>query len=283
MANPADTQLEPGRSLPSRRLLMAALIYALVSIALLLGVVSLDNAITRLFWQVHWPTWTVACEDFLSSWSVGIAVGAALLAAVWHDWRARRNRPSAVLHLLIVLLAQAVLIQALKYGIGRARPCDVAVNAWVFVGPNSQYNGFPSGHFTAVAACALVLLRFNRPIGLFLLLWAALTAWARMFSDAHFASDLVAGLLIACAVERFVAARAAVQGSSHPRRRTVALGRGCHWRGHLRFGHCRRQGHQCDPTGWHVHDGAAADRCCGRPLRAWHGANADSRRNAGVC
>lgn len=198
---------------------MAALIYALVSIALLLGVVSLDNAITRLFWQVHWPTWTVACEDFLSSWSVGIAVGAALLAAVWHDWRARRNRPSAVLHLLIVLLAQAVLIQALKYGIGRARPCDVAVNAWVFVGPNSQYNGFPSGHFTAVAACALVLLRFNRPIGLFLLLWAALTAWARMFSDAHFASDLVAGLLIACAVERFVAARAAVQGSSHPRRR----------------------------------------------------------------
>lgn len=63
---------------------------------------------------------------------------------------------------------------------------------------SSTDNGFPSDHTTYSALLALIVLRYNRWLGVGLFIIAALIGTARVIAGVHHGQDIVAGLIIAC-------------------------------------------------------------------------------------
>jgi undecaprenyl-diphosphatase len=164
------------------------------------------------------PTWQASLPDLLveffewvtrvgkSDW---ILVSTALffIAAVLADAsrlqdRNRMRRAIRALAAGYVFLAVAIsgiLVNVLKYGIGRARPRlfdETGSFAFDFWPGDASWASFPSGHATtAMALGTAVALLFPRLRWVFLCLgfWVAMT---RVFVRAHYPSDVVAGCLL---------------------------------------------------------------------------------------
>ncbi|HET8575626.1 MAG TPA: phosphatase PAP2 family protein [Methylomirabilota bacterium] len=121
-------------------------------------------------------------------------LGPALLVLLWYSPVARRHWWLW----WVLLILSGGFEQAFKHVIGRPRP-------------SGGSPGFPSGHTTAAATFAVMLIyiatreSWSRPTRRVLVvaavLLAALVGWARIMLHAHWPSDVLGGLLIgtACA------------------------------------------------------------------------------------
>jgi len=108
--------------------------------------------------------------------------------------------------LAATLIASGVIVPVLRDVVGRSRP-----NANLGTGhfqPFSQHNGsFPSGHATQAFVMATVIASHYDDVG-----WvpyvaygtASLVGFSRMYHDAHFASDVLAGAAIGILVGKGV-------------------------------------------------------------------------------
>lgn len=160
------------------------------------GVVNIDAAVTR--WAaanatslsltvVGWITWAGSTIVI-----VVVALAAAAYAVRrWHRW-------SPALFLVVVVVGQFVLSNAVKAAVGRIRPDAAPFH--VLSGPS-----FPSGHATAAAATwaaiALVLgrgasVRRRAVFAGVAAAIAAAVACSRVFLGAHWTSDVVGGLVL---------------------------------------------------------------------------------------
>jgi undecaprenyl-diphosphatase len=98
---------------------------------------------------------------------------------------------------LIALAVSGLAVQTIKHLVGRPRPklTDQGIVNW---GPslNSGYDSFPSGHTISAFAMAAVMTAVY-PSGRWI--WyslAVLVAFTRVYIDAHFASDVLAGAVL---------------------------------------------------------------------------------------
>jgi membrane-associated phospholipid phosphatase len=160
------------------------------------GVVSLDVTVTR--WAAaHATTGSLAVFGAVTFAGSTVAVIAAALATTVYALRRRRHW-SVALFFLVVLGGELVLSNLVKIAVDRIRPDMPPLH--VLSGPS-----FPSGHATAAAATwtavALVLGRDASPRTRAVLAGAAVmiavaVACSRVFLGAHWASDVVGGLLL---------------------------------------------------------------------------------------
>lgn len=113
---------------------------------------------------------------------------------------------------LVVLVAVALMILCVdqltnlfKYGVERLRPCfDSDVNELMRQVRDSCQNRGQFGYFSAhaannfsVAIFFSILLRSMRlPIGIFLVVWAILISYSRIYIGVHFPFDVLSGVLI---------------------------------------------------------------------------------------
>jgi membrane-associated phospholipid phosphatase len=171
------------------------------------AVMPADRAVQRLMqrdWVQRSPFLTHTADAFNAYGSPGVFVGSiALYGAGWVTGRPDVSRLGMRASEAIML--SGIVTGGLKGIAGRARPyaSPQQPGNWSFLGGthDDTRQSFPSGHSTAVFAFATAMdyeLRASHPD---LAHWAspalygaaALTGYARMHADAHWASDVVMG------------------------------------------------------------------------------------------
>ena len=107
----------------------------------------------------------------------------------------------------IYLFANGLVTQIFKHIIGRPRPNhtnfedDVTFNFFTF---ESEFHSFPSGHSSTIFMICLILCRMMPKIKYFLFLFAFIIALSRVVVNAHFFTDIVAGMILAFMVFKFL-------------------------------------------------------------------------------
>jgi membrane-associated phospholipid phosphatase len=150
---------------------------------------------------------------FLSKWGDGPALmlfgclGLGLASVA-------RNRAACktLLCMMIAAMISGSIVDSVRLFTGRARPSNTeAIQEWngLWRGResllfNSQYHSFPSGHTGVAFALFGVLLFADRRHGWWALLAAAAIAWSRIYSNAHYLSDVMVGALLGLVSASFV-------------------------------------------------------------------------------
>jgi membrane-associated phospholipid phosphatase len=154
-----------------------------------------DSAVRDMVLQNRWPAvdWSMLVISWLSSEYASAAILIALLTYLW--WRQR-----AVAVLAVSIMGTSTLWQIwLKSLVGRLRPEPVLYPVW-------QGAGFPSGHALTALVIAFILwriaafLQLRRShvsiLGWSVIIWPVLVGFSRIYLNAHYLSDVTAGLLL---------------------------------------------------------------------------------------
>jgi len=114
-----------------------------------------------------------------------------------------RGRRTLAFDLAVALLAVLVVTEALKFAIGRPRPADVYQDvrllALPFL-PDRFDPAFPSGHTSRAFVFALLVGLHERRWLPWLLPYAALVGWARIYEGAHYPTDILGGAALGIAM-----------------------------------------------------------------------------------
>ncbi|MBZ9676778.1 phosphatase PAP2 family protein [Mesorhizobium sp. ES1-1] len=172
--------------------------------------VSLDRPVG----MVHGQWSGAGLAEFLTQFGLGgwylIPSALLLVAANLIDWRSLSRRSLILVYnwtcLAFLMLCSVglsgVLVNLLKYAIGRARPLyfnDFGVLAFHPFAFDARFAGFPSGHATTMGAVFGVLLLLFPRRWYVALAVTACVASTRIFVGAHYPSDTVAGFGLGCA------------------------------------------------------------------------------------
>jgi membrane-associated phospholipid phosphatase len=98
------------------------------------------------------------------------------------------------------LLTTGLLEMALKPSVGRARPGNEEGNYDVtFFNKDAGYHSFPSGHATMAFTMSFIMAKRIKsvPVKIFFYSLAASTVVCRLYSDAHWSSDIAFGSVLA--------------------------------------------------------------------------------------
>lgn len=148
---------------------------------------------------------TRVVEPFGQEYSLAVLGAYGLVGLVFHDADAR---DTAIDGVLASLLASGIITPSLKLVIGRVRPnaTDDPLKFEPFQGSNDT--AMPSGHATQAFAVASVISAHSDHFWVSASAYglASLVAFSRLYHNAHWTSDVVAGALIGTLVGRTVVA-----------------------------------------------------------------------------
>jgi len=142
-----------------------------------------------------------AVEPFGAEYAAGVAGAFYLGGVIFKDQRAKAV---ALDGLSASIIASGLILQPLKYGLGRSRPSDNQ-GAYHFE-PFGGNDSFPSGHSTEAFTLATVIAEhYDSPWVKFSSYGiASMVGYARLNNNAHWASDVVAGVAIGTVVGHVV-------------------------------------------------------------------------------
>lgn len=119
----------------------------------------------------------------------------ALVGVGLSVWGGRKGRLLLVMALLLLFVSNGVS-ELLKLWVQRPRPCQALEAVRVLVGCSGRSFSFPSSHAVNIAAQALLLASFYRPLVLPLLFVVALVGYSRVYVGVHYPTDVLAGFLV---------------------------------------------------------------------------------------
>ena len=126
-------------------------------------------------------------------------VAAGLIFLLDSHWLGRYWHPGGFL--VVVVFGTSLLCTLLKRLFGRVRPGRD--DAGQFLGPTWRHENFresfPSSHSASAMAMSMLLAKFYPPAALLFWALAAICAALRYLMDAHWPSDVVAGIAIGLA------------------------------------------------------------------------------------
>jgi undecaprenyl-diphosphatase len=180
------------------RISLAALLSASILGMMFWGLFQIDLPFARFLRSLHLG-WLERMGDFgtrLGSGAALIAVSGGLLLGGWL-WRQPHVRTAGFKSLLAHGLA-AIVVQALKHGIGRPRPRLIHADNGLPWRPSfeSGLDSFPSGHTTASFAVAAVLAKSFPKIAWLSYTVAGFVALSRAIRGSHFPTDVIAGICL---------------------------------------------------------------------------------------
>lgn len=165
-----------------------------------------------LFWDRLIAGWTYyVLPPRLNLWAayvskLGKVEYALALPAVLVAVGLLRKRRLLVHRMLLTIAATllgAMAALPLKLVIGRARPLQwLKHEQWGFFPFESshRFHSFPSGHASTVLALGVIVSLLYRRIGVAVMAAATLVAASRIFSHAHYLSDVLAGAYLGAVV-----------------------------------------------------------------------------------
>src|SRR5665213_136076 len=126
---------------------------------------------------------------------------ALVLIGLWLTWTYRNQRGAALAGI------SGVIALGIGQIVGAALPRDrpyLAHHATLLI-THSPDTSFPSDHATLAFAVGVMVWQFNRRLGTTLLLFGAVTAFARVFVGAHYPSDVLGGAVLGSVVSLVIA------------------------------------------------------------------------------
>lgn len=136
-----------------------------------------------------WLDWIMPKISFLCNggW---FWIALAVLCLIWK--KHRRCGMNIAMGLILCGLFGNIL---LKHLAARSRPCWINTNIDMLIAIPRDYS-FPSGHSMASFASAVVLLQYDKRIGIPAIILASLIAFSRLYLYVHFPSDVIVGILL---------------------------------------------------------------------------------------
>ena len=134
----------------------------------------------------------------------GVAGVFGLYGLIAHDTAAKKIS----IELVQAGIYSEVVTTLLKMAVGRARPYTNKGSGTFrpFIGLNTDYNSFPSGHSTSAFALSTIMSRHAHSTGLKILAYvpAAFTLVSRIYQDKHWVSDELIGAAVGYFVGNWV-------------------------------------------------------------------------------
>lgn len=172
------------------------LLFVLLGIMLLAAAFYFDTAMQAYVLDQQTP----ALKEFMSAVSrwgdwPGHTILGLLCVGIAYAAKSRRWMMIFAAMLLACALA-GVTNRVVKIAAGRSRPAVTIDAGWKSFRFGSQHNAFPSGHTAASTAFFATLALARRRLGLPFLAIPAVVGFSRIYLNAHYLSDVVAGALI---------------------------------------------------------------------------------------
>lgn len=114
-----------------------------------------------------------------------------------------KGRVSAVLILIVILLADQTADKVIKQFFERPRPCNALENVHLLINCSGSYS-FPSNHAVNNFAAATLFTYFYPSMKYFLFSGAFIIALSRVMCGVHYPFDILAGALIGILFAMFV-------------------------------------------------------------------------------
>lgn len=117
-----------------------------------------------------------------------------------------RNTQLLAQKMLAALLLATIIGQVtIKCIVKRKRPCHTYNDVKMLIAIPSDYS-FPSGHTTSSFACAATVCYFYPKIGIFVIIFAFLMAFSRLYLFVHYLSDVTFAIFLGILVGSIIMA-----------------------------------------------------------------------------
>jgi membrane-associated phospholipid phosphatase len=186
-------------------LISAAVFLGTFALALVPG--SFDRPLTRLI--NSFANRSLLFDHlFAVSYNTFTFSGAVLMALIWYCWFENKDLESRARILVGTLGAfgAGVISRFLQYTLStHSRPYyDPALGFQAPLGLDetqfNTWNSFPSDHVTVFAGLVVVIYIARSRFAIFAIIWIALVEPARIYTGAHYPSDLIGGAALAAVV-----------------------------------------------------------------------------------
>ena len=127
----------------------------------------------------------------VKNWYVIYAI--ALIALMWFG--KKRGVITVLLLILVITLSDQISSFIIKPYFDRLRPCHVLDNVRLLVGCGGG-KSFTSSHAANNFALAVLVMHFWPKAKWYLLVWAVLVSFSRVYVGVHYPSDLVGGAIL---------------------------------------------------------------------------------------
>ena len=130
----------------------------------------------------------------VGDWPGHVSVGLVLLVLAY--WRRNQKWMRIFAAMILACALAGIGARVVKIAVGRARPSVQTEEPWKGPSLKARYNAFPSGHTAASTAFFATLALACWRIGLPLMVIPVLIAFSRVYSNAHYLSDIVCAAVI---------------------------------------------------------------------------------------